>query len=145
MFRVAPVRETLSYVVFFKRKASGFSSDDRMVTMKKNVGLLIALILLGQLFPLLFCASEARADTRVTITFAAGGVACGAYIFLQFAFRSSMTPRPFRDHAALFNHGPEGWYIEAPTLNVLKDDYSRRLSFTDPSETLQMNILNLRF
>lgn len=113
--------------------------------MKRNIGLLIILIFLGQLFALPIWASEARADTRVTITFAAGGVACGAYFFLQLAFRSSLTARPFLDHAALFNHGPEGWHIEAPTFNTLKGGHGGRQSLKDSPETLQMNILTFRF
>jgi hypothetical protein len=113
--------------------------------MKKSIGILIILITLSQLFSLSFMPSEARAETRVTITFAAGGVACGVYIFLQFAFRSSMTVEHFEDSVALVSHGPEGWHIDPPTLNIIRDEHRNRLFPTDSPETLQMNLLELRF
>jgi hypothetical protein len=116
-----------------------------MANMKKSIDTLIILIILSQLFSLPLLASEARAETRVTITFAAGGVACGVYIFLQFAFRSSMTIQHFQDNTALFNHGPEGWHIDPPTLNIIRDEHRNRLFPTDSPETLQMNLLQLRF
>jgi hypothetical protein len=113
--------------------------------MKKSIGKLILLIILSQLFLLPLLASEARAETRVTITFAAGGVACGVYIFLQFAFRSAMTIEHFEDGAALVSHGPEGWHIDPPTLNITRDEHRNRLFPMDSPETLQMNLLQLRF
>ena len=112
--------------------------------MKKSIGTLIILIILSQLFSLPHLVSEARAETRVTITFAAGGVACGVYFFLQFAFRSSMTMQQFEDNSALVNHGPDGWQIEPPTVNVIRDEHRNRL-LMDPPETLQMNIFQFRF
>jgi hypothetical protein len=116
-----------------------------MVGMKKSIGTLILLIILSQLFLLPLLASEAKAETRVTITFAAGGVACGVYFFLQFAFRSSMTIEPFQDNVALINHIPDGWHIAAPTLNIVRDEPRSRLFLADSPETLQMNLLQLRF
>jgi hypothetical protein len=113
--------------------------------MKKSIGTLIILIILSQLFSLPLLASEARAETRVTITFAAGGVACGVYIFLQFAFRSSMIIERFEDGIALVNHGPEGWHMAPPALNIIRDEPRNRLFPTDSPETLQMNLLQLRF
>jgi hypothetical protein len=116
-----------------------------MAGMKKGIGTLILLIILNQLFLLPLLASEARAETRVTITFAAGGVACGIYIFLQFAIRSSMTIERFEDGAALVSHGPEGWHIDPPTLNIIRDEHPGKLFSKDFPETLQMNLLQLRF
>ena len=113
--------------------------------MKKSISTLIMLIIFSQLFSLPLLVSEAKAETRVTITFAAGGVACGVYFFLQFAFRSSMTIQPFQDNVALFNHGPKGWQIETPTLNIIRDEPINRLFSADSPETLQMNLLQLRF
>lgn len=130
---------------FFVKHISGFNGNKGMANMKKSIGTLIILIILSQLFSLPLLVSEAKAETRVTITFAAGGVACGVYFFLQFAFRSSMTIEHFQDNVALFNHGPEGWQIETPTLNVIRDVHRNRLFPTDSPETLQMNILQLRF
>ncbi|MBA4422204.1 MAG: hypothetical protein C0390_03760 [Syntrophus sp. (in: bacteria)] len=113
--------------------------------MKKTTGALIALIISVQLFSLPLLVSEARAETRITITFAAGGVACGVYFFLQFAFRSSMTIQQFQDNTALVNHGPEGWQIAPPTLNVIRDGRRNKLSLTDSPDTLQMNLFQFRF
>ncbi len=113
--------------------------------MKKTTSTLIILILLGQLCSVPLLVSEARAETRVTITFAAGGVACGVYFFLQFAFRSAMTIEPFQDNIALINHSPEGWHIATPTLNIMRDEQRNRLSPMDAPEILQMNILKFRF
>jgi hypothetical protein len=130
---------------FFLKQISGFNGNKGMANMKKSIGKMILLIILSQLCSLPLLASEARAETRVTITFAAGGVACGVYIFLQFAFRSSMAIQQFGDNTALFNHGPEGWQIESPTLNVIRNEHQNRLFRTEPPETLQMNLLQLRF
>ncbi|MDP1992893.1 MAG: hypothetical protein Q8K00_17915 [Syntrophales bacterium] len=113
--------------------------------MKRSIGTLTILIILSQLFLLPLMASEARAETRVTITFAAGGVACGVYFFLQFAFRSSMTIERFEDSVALVSHSPEGWHIAPPTLNIIRDEHRNRLFPTDSPETVQMNLLQLRF
>ena len=113
--------------------------------MKKSISTLIMLIIFSQLFSLPLLASEAKAETTVTITFAAGGVACGVYFFLHFAFRSSMTLQQLEDTSALVNHGPEGWQIEPPTLNIIRDKPLNRLFSADSPETLQMNLLQLRF
>ena len=131
--------------VFFIKQISGSNANKGMVNMKKSIGTLMTLILLSQALSLPLFVSEARAETRVTITFAAGGVACGVYFFLRFAFRSSMTIQQFRDNTALINHGPEGWQIESPTLDVIRDEHRNRLFLMDPPETLQMNILQFSF
>ena len=131
--------------VLFYKVNRGFNVDEGMVNMKKSIDTLIMLIILSQLFSLPLFVSEARSETRVTITIAAGGVACGVYFFLQFAFRSSMTIQQFQNDVALVNHGPEGWQIEPPALNVIKDEHRNRLLLMDPPETLQINIFQVRF
>jgi len=113
--------------------------------MKKSIITLITLIILSQLLPSPLFVSEARAETRVTITFAAGGVACGVYFFMQLAFRSSMTIQQFQNDVALVNHGPEGWQIEPPTLNVIRDEHRNGRLLMNPPETLQINIFQVRF
>jgi len=113
--------------------------------MKRNIGLLIILIFLSQLLPLPLPGPEARAETRVTITVAAGGVACGVYFFLRFAFRSSMTTRQQEEAFALVNYGPTGWRIGPPALNISRTDHNTRLFSTEPPETLQIDMLQLRF
>ena len=113
--------------------------------MKNCIAPLIILILLSPLLPLPLPVSEARAETKVTITVAVGGVACGVYFFLRFAFRSSMTTRQPEEAFALVNYGPTGWRIEPPTLNVSKTDPRTGIFSTEPTETLQIDMFQLRF
>ena len=58
---------------------------------KKCIRVLIAMIIFSLLFLLPCLVSEAKAETRITITVAVGGVACGIYFFLNYAFRVSMS------------------------------------------------------
>jgi hypothetical protein len=115
------------------------------MNIKKRIGLLISLVILGQ--PLLIPAftSEAKAETRVMITVAVGGVACGAYFFLQLIFRSSMTMEPYRYDTALFNRNAEGWQVRFPVLNLIRNEHNDHLFPQSAPETLQMDILKIRF
>ncbi len=113
--------------------------------MKKTTGKLLILIILSQLCFLPLWVPEARAETRVTITFAAGGVACGVYLFLMLSFRSSMTMERFEDSIALVSRDPEGWHIAPPTLKIIREERHNRLFPADSAETLQMNLLRFRF
>lgn len=114
------------------------------MNVKKRLCLLISLMILSQ--PLLIPAftAEAKAETRVMITVAVGGVACGAYFFLQFIFRSSMTTEPYRYDTALLNHNAEGWQVGFPVLNLIQNEHYR-LFLNKAPETLQMDILKIRF
>jgi hypothetical protein len=88
--------------------------------------------------------SKATAETRVTITIA-GGVACGLFFFLQLGFRSSLLQQYRNDSSALLNRGPEGWEISYPSINITQDEGSR-MAYPDRSgETVQMELLKLRF
>src|SRR5574340_803716 len=111
--------------------------------MKKRICTMMAVILFCQLFFLPLSASEAAADTRVTVTFAAGGVACGVYFFLRLTFGSSMAIQPYQSDAnALFNHGPEGWQINSPSLRFSSNEHLR-MSAEQSTETTSMEILKL--
>lgn len=91
-------------------------------------------------------ASEARAETRVTITVAAGGAACGLFFFLHYAFRVSMSIEQHESATtAIFNFGPEGWQMQFPIVNITG---SGRRILTFPGhlpETIQMDVLKWRF
>lgn len=105
----------------------------------------MVLILLSQVLFLPLSASEAEAETRVTITFAAGGVACGVYFFLQFTFKSSMAMQLYQNDAtALFNHVPDGWQIVYPSLSLIGDGRFKAPPERSP-ETVHMEILKLMF
>lgn len=114
--------------------------------MRKHLCIVVSLILLGQVIVSPFLTSEAAADTRITITFAAGGVACGVYYFFRFSYSSSLAMKPYQDDtAALFNHGPEGWHIELPSLNVTRDEHLKMLPPGDSPETAHIELLRVRF
>ena len=64
--------------------------------------------------------TKAAADVRITVTFAAGGAACGVYFF--FAFSSRIThdwQNNQSDTMALFNQSPEGWQVRPPALQFV--------------------------
>jgi hypothetical protein len=114
--------------------------------MKKHAGILLFLILASQLLLVPMQAAPAWADTRVTITVAAGGVACGAYFFLRLAFRTLVTiPQDPLDTGALLNHGPDGWQIQFPTVDLSRSDNNITAFPPTPEGTLQMDILKVRF
>jgi len=74
-----------------------------------------------------------------------GGAACGAYFFFQFIFRSSLTTDLYQYDSALFNHNAEGWQIGLPVFNLIQDEHNDHLSQKNVPETLQMDILKIRF
>ena len=115
------------------------------MNIKKRISLLISLVILSQ--PLLIPAftAEAKADTRVMITFTVGGAACGTYFFLQFIFRSSMTTEPYQYDTALFDHNAEGWQVRFPAVNLIQNEHNDHLFPQNVPETFQMDILKIRF
>jgi hypothetical protein len=114
--------------------------------MKTRIVLMAALILLGQEILSPFLTPEAMADTRITITFAAGGAACGIYYFFRFTFRSSLAMEPFRDDtAALANYGPGGWLLDYPSLKFVRDEQLRIIGPGNAPEIALMELLRLRF
>lgn len=66
-------------------------------------------------------ASDAMADVLVTVTFAAGGIACDFYIF--FYVKSDYMPERQSGFgegaAALFNFSPHGWQVRSPDLHYM--------------------------
>ena len=115
------------------------------MNIKKRIGLLIFLVILSQPFLIPAFTTEGRADTRVMITVSVGGVACGAYFFLQFIFRSSLATEPYQYDTALFNHNAEGWQVGFPVLNLIQSEYNDHLFAQNVPETLQMDILKISF
>lgn len=113
--------------------------------MKSRICIMVTLFLLSQCIFLPLLPSKAEAETRVTITFAAGGVACGIFFFLRFGIRESLLQQYQNNATALFNRGPEGWEISYPSINIIQDE-ERRMAYPDCSgETVQMELLKFRF
>jgi len=116
--------------------------------MKKRVSTLLLLILLSQAFILPLTAPVAEAATRVQITFAAGGAACGIFFFIRYTFRVSWALDQYREEApALVNRSPAGWQITYPDLQFRRDE---RLAPSPPEhppapETVHLDILRWRF
>ncbi|MDZ4164105.1 MAG: hypothetical protein U1C55_03165 [Smithellaceae bacterium] len=114
--------------------------------MKKRISLIVLLVILTQLFLLPFCPAEARAETRIYITFAAGGVAGGVYFFFRFAFSgSSMMEQYQNDTTALLNHGPAGWQIKYPVVNLGGEARDILPRPVHSPEMAQVEILKVRF
>jgi hypothetical protein len=113
--------------------------------MKNRICNLAALFLLIPCLLLPLLPSRAAAETRVTITIAAGGVVGGLFFFLQFGFRSSLLQQYQFDSTGLLNRGPEGWEISCPSINIARDEGSK-MAYPDRSgESVQMDIVKLRF
>jgi len=116
------------------------------VDKKKCIRVLISIIILSLLFLLPGLVSEARAETRITITVAAGGVACGIYFFLQYAFRTSLSIQQNQiETTAIFNLGPEDWQIRFPTLNLIGSEHRNASFSVHAPEAVQLNVLKWRF
>lgn len=112
--------------------------------MKSRICIVAALLFLSQGLFLPLMPSEATAETRITVTIA-GGVACGLVFFLQFGLRSSLLQHYPDDRAALLNGGPEGWEISYPSIDVVQGE-GGKVAYPDRAgETVQMEILRLRF
>ena len=105
---------------------------------------MVSLILLRLLVLLPISASEARADTRVTVTIAAGGVIGGIFFFLRLKFRGAM-PQYASDAMALLNHDREGWKIEYPAVNIMSKEDLKTSPGGHSPETVHMEIVKLRF
>lgn len=88
------------------------------------------------LLPLLtFCLlpSDVGADTTVRVTFVAGGVACGVSFFIYFSTGnfSAMLDRMDDNRTAVFNHGSEGWKMEYPLVNLIKEGRSDYIPYVE--------------
>ncbi len=113
--------------------------------MKKRTYIFVALILLSQSILLPIFASEAEADTRVTVTIAAGGVACGVFFFFHFAFRASVLEQRGDTMEALFNLGSEGWQVNFPSINFQQAEERKLFPSEHSPEAVGMNLLKFRF
>jgi hypothetical protein len=113
--------------------------------MQKRFWIIVALILFSQAFLSPLAAPEAQARTQVTVTFAAGGVVCGIFIFLQFTVSSSLLPEDTYDTNALFNKGKEGWNVRIPSINMRQIQYPEAAHPTHVGEAVGMDLLKVRF
>jgi hypothetical protein len=113
---------------------------------KKYIRVLISIIILSLPFLSPGLVSESRAETRITITVAAGGVACGMYFFLNYAFRLSMSTQQNQiETAAIFNLGPEDWQIRFPMFYLIRSAHHNASFSLHAPEVVQIDILNWRF
>jgi hypothetical protein len=77
-------------------------------------------------------ATNAEAEVRVTVTFAAGGAACGVYFFFYFSSRfTGDWQNKQSDATALFNHSPEGWQVRPPSLQFIEDHQKGYTPYAD--------------
>ena len=113
--------------------------------MKNRICILVAVILLNQSILLPLFESEAKADTRVTVTIAAGGVACGVFLLLRFTFRASMVQQNQDEINALFNGDSVGWNIQFPSINIRRDEEHKMFRSEHSKETVQADLLKFRF
>lgn len=113
---------------------------------RKRRKILTFLTVLGLLFLSPSAEPEAAAETRITITVAAGGAACGFFLFMHYAFRVSMTAEQIeRETTAVLDLGPEGFRMRFPRVRIL---VGRHAGFASPSllsETVQVDLLKWRF
>lgn len=106
--------------------------------MKRPAKIVFAIVLCIAIITAVPATKAEAADVQITVTFAAGGVACGVYFF--FAYSSSLAGdgkliQP--DSAALFNLGPEGWQVRPPLLQFGENH--------DKGYTPYAEILRIRF
>jgi hypothetical protein len=114
--------------------------------MKKRICVMVFLMLLGQAMLSPLCVPQAWADARVTVTFAAGGAACGAYFFFHFVLRSSLLTDDYQNDAtALFNYAPDGWHIKYPSLNFIENERLTMPGQKDSPGTAQIEIVKFLF
>jgi hypothetical protein len=106
---------------------------------------MVAISLLSQCIFLPLLSSKAEAETTITITFAAGGVACGIFFFLRFGFHESLLRQYDKDATALFNRGPGGWEISYPSINLINEEDHKMVRHDQSRETVQMELLKVRF
>lgn len=111
---------------------------------KIRICLLMLPVLLSLTIAPPFLAPEALADTRITITIAAGGVACGVYFF-RITYKSLAPASAFRDTGALLDVGPAGWSLDFPSPNFTREEPHGAVLQGRPVETAFIDILRLHF
>jgi len=86
--------------------------------MRKSPPTFTVLLALCLILAITAPASESCADMKITVSFAAGGVACGIYFFISFSTGNFNMPLESPDKTALLNLGPEGWQPGVPWLKL---------------------------
>jgi len=102
-------------------------------------------MMLSQAFSWPLFTKNAEARTQVTITFAAGGVACGIYFFFQFTAGQFMMLENKNDAYALLNRGQEGWEIKFPAVNIMQSEETKMIRPQPSPAIMQMELLKFRF
>jgi hypothetical protein len=76
--------------------------------------------------------TQAAADVKVTVTFAAGGVACGFYLFFAYAsgFTADWQNTQFNS-PALLNYSAGSWQVKPPLLLFIGDNNKNSISYAE--------------
>lgn len=104
-----------------------------------------ALIILIQALSLPFLTKKVEARTQVTVTIAAGGVACGVYFFFLFTVGGSSMLQNRDETSALLNHGQGGWDIRLPSVNVMQKEEPGTPPLQITPAMMQMDLLKFKF
>lgn len=76
--------------------------------------------------------SDAISGVKVTVTFAAGGAACGAYFFFIFTSGESTSWQNVHpDAKAILNYSPKGWQMRVPSLMYIDDRNAGVIPYTE--------------
>lgn len=107
---------------------------------------LFFVLLLSGLFLMPPLSAKAGAETRITVTVAAGGVACGIFFFFHYGLRVSLSAWHHQaEPTALFTLDPEGGQIRFPTLSLLESEHRGITAWVPAPERLQIDLLKWRF
>lgn len=92
----------------------------------------IVLLFAVSVFFISTCPPAVEADVRVTITFAAGGIAGGMYFFFYYSTGHYLNiPFEPADPHALLTHTEKGWRIDVPHLNFTGSDPAGTTPYLD--------------
>lgn len=86
--------------------------------MKRIRKIVFAIVLCITIITVVRATNAEATNVHITITFAAGDVACGIYFFCVYS--SSLAGDGELNHAdaaAVFNHSPEGLQVRPPVLH----------------------------
>ena len=85
-----------------------------------------------------FPATTHAAKVNITVTIAIGGVACGICYFVSLTLSDTLALQPLQtETGALLDHGPKGWMLGCPCLQLLEN---RRFGYTP-----YIDIVSFRF
>lgn len=87
--------------------------------MAKKIFLVVLMAVALQIAAWPVFLREADARTEVTVTFAAGGIACGVYFFIAFTVHGYSLLN-YGENTALLNYTDQGWEVGLPAVTMLQ-------------------------